>query len=78
MCKRVLYLALVKTINTMSVTYLYTKEDGTKWLFWYDRAIRYWTIYQVDQEQNQVGHAQYYYDKKQLVECEGVKFIQRA
>ena len=62
----------------MSVTYLYTKEDGTKWLFWYDRAIRYWTIYQVDEEQNQIDYAQYYYDKKQLVECEGVKFEQRA
>jgi hypothetical protein len=78
MCKRVLYLALVKTINIMSVTYLYTKEDGTKWLFWYDRAIRYWTIFQVDQEQNQIDHAQYYHDKKQLVENEGVKFSQRA
>ena len=62
----------------MSRIYTHTKENGTTWLFWYDRSIRLWTIYQVDEEMNQIDHTQYYHDKKQLVKVEGVKFDQKA
>lgn len=57
-------------------TYEYTKEDGTRWLFYYDRWIRLWTIYEIDSEGHQLidTEADHFHDRKQLVDYHGVNF----
>lgn len=46
------------------ISYKHTKQDGSIWLYFYDRSIKFWTVYQIDQEGNQISEAADYYQNK--------------
>jgi len=58
------------------ITYEFTKNDFSKWQYFYDKSIKLWTVYEVDSEGNQKdGEADYYQNKTQLVEAHGFNFV---
>ena len=42
--------------------------DNIRWWYFYDRTLRLWTVFIVDENDYQVGEANYYNDKKQMLE----------
>lgn len=44
-------------------------HKGKSYRYFYDRGVRFWTVYELDGKGNQIGDAEYYNDKKQLVEA---------
>ena len=56
-------------------TYEFIKDDGTKWIFYYDRSIRSWTAYEIDEEGNQISiEADYFHDKTGMISTHGFNF----
>jgi len=55
-------------------TYTFTKDDGSTWLFFYDRYIRLWTVYETDYAGAQKGDADYFNNKSQMVAWHGFNF----
>lgn len=48
-------------------TYFKTKKDGTMWMIFFDTNIRYWTVINVDSENNQISkEADYFANKDQM------------
>jgi len=39
-----------------------------KSILWYDRSLRLWTLIWVDQEENQVGQAEYFPNKQEAID----------
>lgn len=35
------------------------EHEGCQWRLWYDRSLRLWTFYQIDNEGNQIGDTMY-------------------
>lgn len=48
------------------ITYTQTIDNKTYWYF-YDRSIRLWTVMLVDENDNQIGTADHYHDKGQML-----------
>jgi hypothetical protein len=59
------------------VTYNFTRSNGTRLQFFYDINIQLWTIYPIDEDDNQLEEADHYNNREQLVKCEGVDFKTR-
>lgn len=55
-------------------TYIFTKQDGSQWDFFYDRGIRLWTVLNVNEFGHQLGEADYYVRKSEMVDSHGFNF----
>ena len=56
-------------------TYKYKKEDDSLWMFFYDTNIKYWTVFEIDFEENQLSkEADYYHNKKQMIDAHNFNF----
>jgi hypothetical protein len=45
-----------------------------KFVYFYDTNIRSWTVYRVDEKNYQVGDAEHYPNKKELLKCYNFNF----
>lgn len=42
--------------------------DGDRWWYFYDRSIRLWTVFKVDENDYQIDTADHYHDRPQLLQ----------
>jgi len=56
-------------------TYRYIKEDGSLYMFYYDRNIKLWTVFEIDSKGNQLSEeADHYHNRKQMIDTHKFNF----
>ena len=56
--------------------YIGTKEDNSRWVAYFDRSIKLWTFYEVDESDNQIGDkCDYFRNKKAMMDHHGFKYL---
>ena len=55
-------------------TYQFIKHDSTIWIFFYDRTIKLWTVYEVDSDGHQISiEADHYQNSGLMFDDHGFK-----